>query len=230
MAYRMACEASDIVTSIAGLAGASWADPEDCGEPGPVSVLHAHGTWDDSIRYNGRRATPGDPEAVLDIPSCQAAECPAAATACDNNIGCATMWGCMHACGWHSAAADCRHICYLQQDVTSRVLWVDDQRCSLGAGCFDEPSEASAGYSGAEENIERWRSRNGCEGEARGAEALDFVRILPGVDTTPTVYDDCEQGTNVTLWKITRGGHAPGFWPAFGTTIMDWLTSHPRGE
>ena len=228
MAYRLACEASDLVTGIAGLAGASWADPARCGEPEPVSVLHVHGTWDDSIRYAGRAATVGDPDVVWEIDGCRRAACPDTVLACEQNLGCSTMWACMTACGWESAAADCRSICYLQQEVISRVLWTDDQRCSLGAGCYDDPADPSAGYTGAEEIVERWRARDGCAEEGEAGDPLDFVRALPGVDTVPTEWAECDRGTNATLWRISRGGHAPRFWPAFGASLVQWLLDHPR--
>jgi polyhydroxybutyrate depolymerase len=51
MAYRMACDRSDVVTSIAGLAGLGPTAP--CTPAEPVSVLHMHGTSDDIVPYDG---------------------------------------------------------------------------------------------------------------------------------------------------------------------------------
>lgn len=53
MSYRMACEAPDVVTAIASLAGATYLDPADCASDTPVSVLQIHGTADDVILYDG---------------------------------------------------------------------------------------------------------------------------------------------------------------------------------
>ncbi len=53
MSYRMACDHSDRITAIAGLAGATFLNPADCGSPSPVHVLQIHGTNDDTIFYNG---------------------------------------------------------------------------------------------------------------------------------------------------------------------------------
>lgn len=54
MSYRLACEASETFVAIASLAGAAFADPEDCTPADfPVSVLQVHGTLDDTIRYDG---------------------------------------------------------------------------------------------------------------------------------------------------------------------------------
>jgi len=54
MALRLACERADLIAAIAGLAGASpTMDPAGCPASRPVSVLHIHGTADESIAYAG---------------------------------------------------------------------------------------------------------------------------------------------------------------------------------
>ena len=53
MSYRMACEASDVVTAIASLAGATFATEAECTPDEPVSVLQIHGTDDSTILYDG---------------------------------------------------------------------------------------------------------------------------------------------------------------------------------
>lgn len=55
MALRMACEASDLVTSVVSLAGSTWADDTSCAPTTyPVSVLAMHGDEDATIPYEGR--------------------------------------------------------------------------------------------------------------------------------------------------------------------------------
>ena len=56
MSHRMACERADLVASIASLAGATYADPDDCVPSEPVSVVEAHGTADEVIHYEGGSA------------------------------------------------------------------------------------------------------------------------------------------------------------------------------
>ena len=54
MAYRAACDGA--VPGLAGVlvvAGSSWLDPARCAAPSPVSVLHLHGTADETIRFAG---------------------------------------------------------------------------------------------------------------------------------------------------------------------------------
>jgi polyhydroxybutyrate depolymerase len=53
MSHRMACDRADRVAAIASLAGANWADPEQCEPSEPVSVLQVHGDADGTILYGG---------------------------------------------------------------------------------------------------------------------------------------------------------------------------------
>jgi polyhydroxybutyrate depolymerase len=54
MSFRMACEASELITAIVSLAGSTFDDPADCAPAtAPVSVLAIHGTADATIPYDG---------------------------------------------------------------------------------------------------------------------------------------------------------------------------------
>jgi polyhydroxybutyrate depolymerase len=53
MSYRMACERADRIAAIVTLAGAASADPGDCTPSEPVSIVHIHGTADDTIEFDG---------------------------------------------------------------------------------------------------------------------------------------------------------------------------------
>lgn len=53
MSYRMACEASERIAAIAPLAGVDFLDAARCVPTAPVSVLHWHGTLDETIPYDG---------------------------------------------------------------------------------------------------------------------------------------------------------------------------------
>jgi len=66
MSFRMACEASELITAIVSLAGSTFDDPADC-QPAtvPVSVLAVHGTADTTVPYEGRAGMyPGAVETV----------------------------------------------------------------------------------------------------------------------------------------------------------------------
>lgn len=55
MALRLACEASDLVTTVISLAGSTWENADACSPATyPVSVMVLHGTQDETIPYNGR--------------------------------------------------------------------------------------------------------------------------------------------------------------------------------
>lgn len=53
MSFRMACDHADVVAAIVSLAGATFADPDDCSPSEPVATLQIHGTADDTIAYEG---------------------------------------------------------------------------------------------------------------------------------------------------------------------------------
>jgi len=53
MAYRLACEASDVVAAAASVAGVMALDLAACNPPREISVMHFHGTNDFVAPYNG---------------------------------------------------------------------------------------------------------------------------------------------------------------------------------
>lgn len=53
MAHRMACERSELITSIISVSGMTWSDPTNCNPTEPVPVLQVHGTIDPIIFYGG---------------------------------------------------------------------------------------------------------------------------------------------------------------------------------
>jgi polyhydroxybutyrate depolymerase len=61
MSYRYICEHPVGVDRIAVLAGSTYLEPESCPAPAPVSVLHMHGTLDDTVPYAPNLPPDGDP-------------------------------------------------------------------------------------------------------------------------------------------------------------------------
>lgn len=59
MSYRLACEIPDRLAGIAPLAGNTFSNASDCKVGDPVSVLHMHGTVDDTIFYGPSAMGPG---------------------------------------------------------------------------------------------------------------------------------------------------------------------------
>lgn len=64
MAYRLACEASDLFVAVASVSGAM--DTLKCAPQRPVSVLEIHGTDDGAVPYQGGR--PGEQSRRVDRP------------------------------------------------------------------------------------------------------------------------------------------------------------------
>lgn len=58
MAYRLACDRADVVTAIAGLAGAAPSTATSCAPSRPVALLHMHGTMDETIAFGGGPVAP----------------------------------------------------------------------------------------------------------------------------------------------------------------------------
>lgn len=58
MSFRMACEISERVAAIGGLAGADFLNDTDCEPAQPVSVLHVHGDADETVAYEGTAGYP----------------------------------------------------------------------------------------------------------------------------------------------------------------------------
>jgi polyhydroxybutyrate depolymerase len=66
LSLRLACEASDIISSVVSLAGSTFVDAASCAPAdNPVSVLAIHGTDDATISYDGRDGDTGFPSAPV---------------------------------------------------------------------------------------------------------------------------------------------------------------------
>lgn len=53
MGYKLACTRPDVFAAVAGLAGATFAKRSDCRPSVPISILHMHGTADETIPIDG---------------------------------------------------------------------------------------------------------------------------------------------------------------------------------
>jgi polyhydroxybutyrate depolymerase len=68
MAYRMACESSDLIAAIASLAGGTFFDTSRCAPSERVNVLGIHGSADEIISYIGGANTPALNSAGANMP------------------------------------------------------------------------------------------------------------------------------------------------------------------
>jgi poly(3-hydroxybutyrate) depolymerase len=225
MASRLACERSDLIAGFVNVAGATWFDPADCGDPEPVAMLHVHGDWDTTIPYGG--VTPhvaqlGDEPVVVD--TCLSGTCADEYDACLADAACGAYYGCLGSCSTSPEAMACYGECWDDAPDEARALWMPTFTCGLGAGCYvSDPTLSWAGYPGAVEIAERWAERNGCAPTTTEAAALDLIQEVAGVETIPTPYDGCPEGLQTELWTILRGSHSPAFTSAWGPALVSWL-------
>ena len=139
MAYRMACEAADLVAGVASLAGAVTGAAASCKPTRAVNVLQMHGTDDATINYNGTVA-----------------------------------------------------------------------------------------YPGAEAAETRWIGLNGCTAASVALPAVDFDGKPAGKETVQRNATDCDEGTQVGLWKMTGSGHIPAVNAAFKDALLAHVLAWKR--
>lgn len=75
LSYRIACEAPELIASMASFAGVTFKAPEKCLGKDSVPVLQIHGTGDLIISYNGNSAYPSARDTVkqwININNCKA--------------------------------------------------------------------------------------------------------------------------------------------------------------
>lgn len=67
MAYKLACTRPDVFAAVSGLAGATFAKRSDCKPSVPISVLHIHGTADQTIPIGGTVLAAAVPSAAQTV-------------------------------------------------------------------------------------------------------------------------------------------------------------------
>jgi poly(3-hydroxybutyrate) depolymerase len=231
MSYRLACEASEVISHVVSLAGASWFDPAQCDTPSaPVSVLQIHGAWDLVIRYGGQREHAANPQAEWDVQGCWTEACGAQQTACAASSGCSALWTCVNSCGWDQNASECREMCINNAEPMDRTMWTEELVCGVNSGCTDDPSVAQAGYTSASESVQRWIERNQCSNSPIMEPQLDLDSSVIGRETTRQSWTQCDRETLIGLWTIERGNHVPPVTADFSQSILQWILSHPRQD
>jgi polyhydroxybutyrate depolymerase len=114
-------------------------------------------------------------------------------------------------------------------------------------GTYDEviPWEGRPSYYSAQDSMAYWTSHNGCVG---GPDVVEEFDIMPAdkLSGRRETFNQCEDGSEVTLFGALGGGHTwPGHPPAgdlvpvlggtsldFDATevIWDFFQRHPAGE
>ena len=83
-------------------------------------------------------------------------------------------------------------------------------------------------YTSAATTVARWRSADGCSGDALPGPRLDADATAAGDDLSPTTWTHCRGGAEVALWTIVGGGHVPALTSAFTAALLDWFDAHHR--
>ncbi len=82
-------------------------------------------------------------------------------------------------------------------------------------------------YPAAEASIQGWATRNRC-GAKTEAPPIDIARDLPGAETTVERWTGCAPGGAAELWTIHGAPHIPRLSPAWSTSVLQFLATHPK--
>ena len=90
--------------------------------------------------------------------------------------------------------------------------------------------EYDGGYPGAEELVNRWTQRAGCD--------VDSVAVLPSIDLEADIDGDettvqrtrkgCDSGITIELWTIQGANHFPWFQSDWPDRLLNWLFNDSR--
>lgn len=85
-------------------------------------------------------------------------------------------------------------------------------------------------YPSAEQTVGGWRDLDRCDdGPGLADVPLDGDPTLPGAETVRTSWSaGCADASEIALWTVEGGGHAPHVTPAFTDALLDWLDARSR--
>jgi polyhydroxybutyrate depolymerase len=90
------------------------------------------------------------------------------------------------------------------------------------------PFNGNGNWPGAQQTVDDWRARNGCDATAEVLPAFDADASVSGSETTVERWADCDVGGSVELWTMVGSGHIPNVTAAWRTQVMDWFVDHPK--
>ena len=91
-----------------------------------------------------------------------------------------------------------------------------------GGNFFGKP------FPGAEESVAKWRKLNDCDGTATKQGKVSYDYKVFGNETSRTLWQDCKQGVEVGLWKMSYSTHVPVFTGAFQKDVVAYLLARTR--
>ena len=229
MAYRMACDRSDIIAGIVSLAGLPYADADDCQNSEPVSVLHVHGVFDAVIPFDGLVSNPG--LAAVEVPTvseCQTSSCGEQLSACQADLGCSAISACAEECAKKPNPNPCYQGCVASALPAAKLLWMPLLTCSVSMGCYSDWTIPWEGYAGASEAVARWAKRNACGTDTKKGPTLNLVADFEPADTETEAYIDCPAGLGAELWRIVYGSHIPVWTENWNDALVQWLLEQKK--
>jgi polyhydroxybutyrate depolymerase len=89
---------------------------------------------------------------------------------------------------------------------------------------YDGVASGPMRYPGAEETVERWATRAGCNlAMMETGGVLDLESVVPGTETDVGIYlIGCAPEIEVELWRINGGTHVPMLSAEFADRLLDW--------
>ena len=95
---------------------------------------------------------------------------------------------------------------------------------------YEGTLEYDGGYPGAEELVNRWAQRAGCDIEAVAVlPSIDLEADIDGDETTvQRTREGCDSGITIELWTIQGADHVPWFQSDWPDRLLNWLFSESR--
>ena len=222
MAYRLACDASHLVSHIVVSAGSEWDQSTRCRAKNPVSVLHLHGEYDRIVLANGRKLDPS-----TSYPQCLTQRCRNESEQCRLNPSCRTSAGCLEECLATMPFALCDRRCRPQGKQREAPLTLPWLLCLAENGCVNFTQFKLNAYPAAFDVSRRWAHRNGCARNQSFA-TYPFWSFAPNQAFNFTHFSQCDANTQVWFGLGHRMGHALTLPKSFSTQVLTWVAETPR--
>ena len=222
MAYRLACDASHLVSHIVVSAGSEWQQSTRCRAEHPVSVLHLHGEYDRIVLANGRERDPG-----TSYPQCLTQLCRQESERCRLTQGCRADARCLEECLTTNPIAVCYRKCRRKGKIREEPTTMPWLLCLAERGCVNFTQFKLNAYPAAMEVSRRWAHRNGCV-RNRSFAAFPFWSVPSSQEFNFTHFSQCNANTQVWFGLGHRMGHALSLPRGFSQKVLTWAEENPR--
>lgn len=119
------------------------------------------------------------------------------------------------------------------------LSWYDPDNCEAttpvsvlhihGTDDATIPYERNLIYAGAEQTVDRWAERAGCDADlVEQPEPRNYDSFTAGDETIRQHYTGCGDGVQVGLWTMEGSGHLPNLTSEWTDDLVDWLLAQRR--